>query len=176
MRTVIQTLAMENNLNTNISPTYIQQEDAQEILQIAMARGQETGELTRTQLEEMAMELGISPENLQAAELEWQTRKVELTEKQVFNQERRQKLRQDAVKYAIVNSFLILLNLVTTQGMAFALTIALLWGLGLSLQAWKAYQTQGEAYDKDFAKWRLKKQLGNSLGMIADRVIKGIQS
>lgn len=168
---------MENNLNTNISPASIQQEDAQEILQIAMARSQETGEITRAQLEEMAMELGISSENLQAAELEWRTRKVELTEKQVFNQERRQKLRQDAVKYAIVNSFLILLNLVTTQGIAFALTIALLWGLGLSLQAWKAYQTQGEAYDKDFAKWRMKKQLGNySLGMIADRVIKSIQS
>lgn len=176
MKTVINTLAMENNLNTNIASTSIVQEDAQEILQIAMARGQETGELTRQQLEEMAVELGISPQDLQAAEQEWQVRKLELTEKNIFNQERRQKLRQDLVKYTIVNCFLILLNLVTTQGIAFALTIALLWGLGLSLQAWKTYQTEGESYEKAFAKWRLKKQLGSSIGMIADRVIKGIQS
>ncbi|MGC9524462.1 MAG: 2TM domain-containing protein [Limnospira sp.] len=167
---------MENHFDTHITPAPIQQEDAQEILQIAMARSQESGELTRDQLVEMAMELGISPQDLQAAEQEWQSRKVELTEKQVFNHQRRQKFRQNLIKYAIVNSFLLVLNLVTTQGIAFALTIALLWGLGLTLQGWRTFQTEGEDYEKAFSRWRLKKQLGSSLGTIADRVLKGMQS
>lgn len=167
---------MENSLETNLAPAPLQQEDAQQILQIAMARREESGELTRDQLAEMAMELGISPEDLRAAEQEWQSRKVELTEKQMFDQQRRQKFRQDLIKYAIVNSFLLVLNLVTTQGIAFALTIALLWGLGLTLQGWRTFQTEGDAYEKAFSRWRLKKQLGSSLGTIADRVLKGMQS
>jgi hypothetical protein len=68
------------------------------------------------------------------------------------------------------------LNIVTTQGIAFALSILLFWGLFLALNAWKVSQTEGEDYESAFSRWRLKKQLGQSIGTIADKVFKGLQS
>ena len=47
------------------------QEDAQQILQLAIARQAEEGELSRVQLFEIAAELNIAPADIQAAELEW---------------------------------------------------------------------------------------------------------
>ena len=46
-------------------------ENAQQILQIAIAKETEAGELTRTQLMEIAAELNISSETMQLAEQEW---------------------------------------------------------------------------------------------------------
>ena len=46
-------------------------EEAQQILQIAIAKETEGGELTRTQLMEIAAELNIAPETLMSAEREW---------------------------------------------------------------------------------------------------------
>lgn len=160
---------------TQITQTYIQQ-DAQEILQIAFAKKEEDGELTRTQLIEIATELGISPSELQLAEQEWRFQKEESTERQMFNVFRRQKFTQDLIKFGIVSAFLILLNLVTTHGISFALAIMLVWGLFLALGAWRTYQTKGEAYEKAFSRWKLKKQLGQSFSSLAEKVMKGLQS
>ncbi len=158
-----------------ITQSYIQ-EDAQEILKIAFTTKQETDELSRDQLVEIAAELGISPGELAVAEQQWHLRKQDTYEKQQFNLFRYQKLKQNLIRYAIVGSFLLVLNIVTTQGIAFALSILLLWGLFLALKAWKVFQTEGEDYENAFSRWRLKKQLGQSIGTIADKVMKGLQS
>ncbi|EAW36494.1 2TM domain-containing protein [Lyngbya sp. PCC 8106] len=165
---------METSENS-ITQTYIQQ-DAQEILKIAFAKKDENGELTRPQLMEIAIELGISPSELELAEQEWCLLKQDSQEKLVFNVQRRQKLKQDLMKFGIVGSFLILLNVVTTHGMSFALSILLIWGLFLALSAWRTYQTEGEEYEKAFSRWKLKKQLGQSFSTIADKVLRGWQS
>jgi hypothetical protein len=158
-----------------ITPSYVQ-EDAQEILKIAFTSKQETDELSREQLLEIAAELGISPGELAVAEQQWQLRKQESYEKEQFNLYRRQQLKQNLIRYGIVGAFLLVLNLVTTQGIAFALSILLFWGLFLALKAWKVSQTEGEDYENAFSRWRLKKQLGQSIGTIADKVFKGLQS
>lgn len=165
---------METSENS-ITQTYIQQ-DAQEILRIAFAKKEEDGELTRPQLMEIAVELGISPGELELAEQEWRLLKQDSQDKLIFNAQRRQKLRQDVMKYAIVGAFLILLNLVTTHGISFALSILLVWGLFLALSAWRTYQTEGEEYEKAFSRWKLKKQLGQSFNTLAEKVMKGWQS
>ncbi|MGF1491958.1 MAG: 2TM domain-containing protein [Microcoleaceae cyanobacterium] len=158
-----------------LTQSYIQQ-DAQEILQIAFAKREEEGELSRLQLMEIATELGISTQDLTAAEQEWSIRKQRAEERQMFNTYRRQKLQQDLVKYGIVGTFLLLLNLVTTGGFGFALSILLVWGLFLSLGAWRTYQTEGEAYEKALSRWRLKQEIGQSFNSVAERVVKGWQT
>ena len=158
-----------------MTQSYIQ-EEAQEILKIAFAQRQETEEMSREQLLETAAELGISPSELALAEQKWQSQKQNLQEQDQFNAERRQKLKQNLIRYAIVGSFLILLNLVTTHGLSFALSILLFWGLFLALKAWKTSQTEGEDYQKALSRWRLKKQLNQSIGTIAQQVKKGWES
>ncbi|MFQ4135779.1 hypothetical protein PGN35_005615 [Nodosilinea sp. PGN35] len=55
-------------------------EDAQQILSLAIARQTESGELSRTQLLEIADELGIAPETIAAAEREWDVKKYEIAD------------------------------------------------------------------------------------------------
>jgi hypothetical protein len=162
------------NTQTQITTTY-QTEDLQQILHLAIAKREEGGELTKAQVMEIATEMGTTPEELEVAEKEWLLRKEEFQEKQVFDSIRKQKLKQSLIKYGIVNTFLVLLNLATANTLSWSLPILLLWGAWLALKAWITYQNEGEEYEKEFQRWRLKKQVGKSLGSLADRVFKSLQ-
>ena len=61
-------------------------EDAQRILQIAIAKDIESGELSKTQLLEIATELGIQADTLWAAEREWRDLKDEAQEQSLFQE------------------------------------------------------------------------------------------
>jgi hypothetical protein len=163
------------NTQTQITTTY-QTEDLQQILHLAIAKREEGGELTKAQVMEIATEMGITPEELEVAEKEWLLRKEEFQEKQVFDSIRKQKLKQSLIKYGIVNTFLVLLNLATAHTLSWSLPILLLWGAWLALKAWITYQNDGEEYEKEFQRWRLKKQVGKSIGSLADRVFKSVQA
>jgi hypothetical protein len=163
------------NTQTQITTTY-QTEDLQQILHLAIAKREEGGELTKAQVMEIATEMGITPEELEVAEKEWLLRKEEFQEKQVFDSIRKQKLKQSLIKYGIVNTFLVLLNLATAHTLSWSLPILLLWGAWLALKAWITYQNDGEEYEKEFQRWRLKKQVGKSIGSLADRVFKSLQA
>ncbi|MDY7016011.1 MAG: 2TM domain-containing protein, partial [Cyanobacteriota bacterium] len=91
------------------SLTY-QQEEAQQILQLAFARQTEGGELSREQLLEMAAELGISSDCLQAAELEWREGQHIQQQYQAFDRDRKQRLAHQLGKYGIINIFLLSLD------------------------------------------------------------------
>jgi len=151
-------------------------EDAQGILQLAIARRQDEGELSRVQLFEIAAELGISEQDIVAAEQQWLATRGEFQEKLVFNSYRRGKLRKNLTKYGIVNTFLVLFNLAGSHELSWSLFILLTWGLGLSLNAWNVYQTEGEDYEQAFQRWRLKKQVGESIGTATDKLMKWLQS
>jgi 2TM domain len=155
------------------TPQIYQQEEAQAILQLAFARKAEDGELSRSQLLEIAAELGITPTELKVAESQWLANREECREKQEFNLYRQNRFRHRLVKYGIVNGFLIVLDFLATGGLSWSAYILLAWGLGLSLDAWKTYQTSGEEYDRAFSGWRLKQQVGRSLGNLANKFLNG---
>ena len=144
-------------------------EDAQQILQIAIARQTEEGELTRVQLYEIASELNISVADMQAAEQEWLTRQGELEERSAFIRFRQSRFQQRLVKYAIVNVFLIALNLLTTPGMLWSVYITLFWGIGVALDAWKTYRTSDLEFEEAFENWRQRQQLKRSVSTILTR-------
>jgi hypothetical protein len=147
------------------------QEDAQQILQLAIARQAEEGELSRVQLFEIAAELNISPADIQAAELDWLTHRGTLQEKQTFNQVRKDKFQKRLVKFLIINGFLVTLDLLTGAGLGWSLYVLLFWGLGLSLNAWKSLQTSGEDYDIAFQRWKQTRQLKQSVNGLVNRVL-----
>ncbi len=151
-------------------------EDAQGILQIAIARREDEGELSRVQLFEIASELGISEQDIVAAEQQWLATRGEFAEKLAFNGYRRGKLQKNVTKYGIINSFLVMLNLAGSHELSWSLFILLTWGLGLSLNAWNVYQTEGEDYEQSFQRWQLKKQVGQSIGTATNKFMKWLQS
>jgi hypothetical protein len=163
------------NSETQITPTYLQ-EDIQEILHIAICRKQDNEEMTRQDLLDIAKDLGISPRDLELAEQQWNLQKQEADEKLVFNAYRQNRLKQNLIQFGIVNSFLILINLVIWHGIGFAAFVFLTWGLFLTLRAWKTYQLEGEDYEAAFKAWKLKKNVGKSINAFTDKVLKGLQS
>ena len=152
------------------------QEDIQQILQIAIARQAYEGEFSREQLLEIAAELEISPECLQAAEREWLTQQVEIQKRQDFNTYRRGKLQKRVGNYVIVNSFLVLLNLVNAGELSWSLYILLFSGLGLGFNTWNTYQSQGEEYERAFQKWYRQHQLKQSFNTLLNKWLKAWQT
>ncbi|MEB3231844.1 MAG: hypothetical protein VKJ64_12600, partial [Leptolyngbyaceae bacterium] len=94
-------------------PTTYRQEEIHAILQLAIAHQTKTDELSRDQLFEIAEEMGLTPEEIMAAEQEWQRRKPIAQEKQAFMEWRRLQFRQHRTKYLIVNGFLMVFDFLT---------------------------------------------------------------
>lgn len=146
-------------------------EDAQQILQIAIAKETESGELSRSQLVEIAAELGIASETLFSAEREWLSLKGEAAEQFVFNQQRKQKFQHHLVRYSIINGFLVLLDLLTGGGLGWSLFLLFPWSTGLALHGWQAYQLSGYRYQTEFENWRRRQRVKQSVNKFVNRLL-----
>ncbi|MEM6448761.1 MAG: 2TM domain-containing protein [Cyanobacteria bacterium P01_D01_bin.105] len=146
-------------------------EEAQQILQIAIAKETESGDLTRTQLAEIAAELNIAPETLWSAEREWVALQSESSQQSIFNQQRRQNFHHHVIRYGIVNTFLLLLNLLLFNGVGIVGFVAITWGVALTLHGLRAYQTSGYRYQKDFEIWHRRQQVKRSVSNFFNRFL-----
>jgi hypothetical protein len=88
----------------------------------------------------------------------------------MFNQQRRQKFQHHLIRYGIFNGFLLLLNLLAS-GYGFAAFVALSWGIGLVMHGWRAYQSSGYRYQKDFENWRRRQQVKQSVSSLFNRLL-----
>ncbi|NER22461.1 MAG: 2TM domain-containing protein [Symploca sp. SIO1C2] len=161
----------------NKTPSFYRQEDIQQILNLAIARQADQGELSREQLVEIATELGISPENVLQAEQEWIVRQEEQQKRRKFNLYRTLQLKKSFGKFIIINAFLIVINLLSAGQLSWSLYILLLWGMGLGVKVWNNYQLQGEEYEQAFYKWYRKQQItevANSIYLRVNNWIKGL--
>ncbi len=142
------------------------QEDAQNILQIAIAHKMEQSELSQAQLWEIAEELEIDKDTLIAAELEWLKQRQMIHKRQEFDLYRRETLKHKLVRYGIANGFLVTLNLISAGVLSWSLYIVLIWGMKLTLDVWKTYQQSGEAYEEAFERWNVKNEVKQSISSI----------
>jgi hypothetical protein len=113
-------------------------EEMQQILEVAF-RQKQKGEYTREQIIEIASELGVSSESLQAAEQEWLKNNVEVKKEQMSNSQQRKVFKSHLFTFLAINGFLVLLNLVVSPGYFWAIYPILGWGLGLLLHGMKVY-------------------------------------
>ncbi|MEM8721585.1 MAG: 2TM domain-containing protein [Cyanobacteria bacterium P01_G01_bin.39] len=154
---------------SDINPTYpdsYNQEDIQQILQLAIAKHHTEEELTRQQLWEIAAELDISNATIQEAERDWLDQKVIDRQRRAFDLHRRQKFKQKLTKYAIVNTFIVSFNLIVAGTLSWSLYILLFWGLGVALNGWKAYQSKGEDYEKAFQRWSFQNEVKQTVATV----------
>jgi hypothetical protein len=157
-------------------PQSYSQDEIQQILHLAITRQSDREELSREQLWEIAAELEISSESIQAAEQDWLDRKLIDQKRQAFDRYRREQFQQKVVKYLIVNAFLVALDVLTAGAISWSRIILLLWGLLLSLEAWKTFQLKGEAYEQAFQRWLLKNEMKQSLTTLWNRIKRAWQS
>ncbi|MBF2014270.1 MAG: 2TM domain-containing protein [Rivularia sp. T60_A2020_040] len=105
-------------------------DDVQRILQLAMARKQQES-FSEKQLSEMATELGISPELLESAKLESLAQAKIQQKQQTRRKIRLQGFKAHLISFVAVNTFLVVLNLMTTPRYFWAIYPISGWGLGL---------------------------------------------
>jgi 2TM domain len=115
-------------------------EEMQQILEVAF-RQKQKGEYTREQIIEIASELGVSSESLQAAEQEWLKNNKEVKQEQMSNSQQRKGFKSHLFAFIAINGFLVLLNLVVSPGYLWAIFPILGWGLGLLLHGIKVYMS-----------------------------------
>lgn len=158
---------------TKITRSY-QQEDIQQILNLAIARQDNVEEFSHEQLVEIATELGISTATLLEAERDWLLQKGEQQKRNDFNLYRQSKLKRRFGKYLIINSFLVGLNFLSNGQISWSLYILLFWSLSLGLNTWNTYQLQGEEYEQAFQKWYRKYQLTQSISTRINNWMKAL--
>ncbi len=157
-------------------PDFYSQEDIQQILQRAIAAHHTDEELSRQQLWEIASELDINNATIQAAERQWLEQKAIDRQRRAFDLHRRQKFKQKLTKFAIVNTFLVSLNFVAIGTLSWSLYILLFWGLGIALSGWKAYQSQGEEYERAFQRWSFQNEVKQTVATVWTRLQQVLQA
>jgi polyhydroxyalkanoate synthesis regulator phasin len=156
-------------------PQSYSQEEVQEILYLAIARQVDKGEITREQLLEIADELAIESQDLEAAEKEWKASKIINIKRYEFDLYRREELKNKTTRYLIINGFIFTINLISAGTISWAIYIALLMGLPLSLSAWKTLQKTGQIYERDFQRWKIKQEMKESFSSIWTQIKKIFQ-
>jgi hypothetical protein len=163
---------LKADLYNDIGGVLYPMEDAQQILHLAIARQTESGELTRTQLLEIADELGISAQTLLEAEQEWQVKKHEVADQRLFDRQRRQRLHHGLARFGIFGGFLLVFNLLTGGGLTWLLYLILgPWALKLSWDAWRIYRPNDYAYSQEFQRWRRKKRMERAVNGVVRRFL-----
>lgn len=152
---------------STLTDTLYRSEDAQQILKIAIARQAEAGELSRTQLFEIAAELNIAPADIVAAEQEWLTQQGEQTERQMFDRARQSRFQSRLVKFLIVSVGFLVPYVLT--GWTLWLFPILGGGVSMALAGWKTYCLNEEDYNNAFQQWRQRQRLKQSVNSLMNR-------
>ncbi|BAY49138.1 hypothetical protein SAMD00079811_67670 [Scytonema sp. HK-05] len=161
---------------TRLTRTY-SQEDIQQILHLAIARqaDDKDKEFSYEQLLEIAAELEISPETLKQAERDWLEQLGEIQQRQAFNAHRQGRFKKRFGNYAIVNAFLLSLDLLSGGGLSWSLYILLCCGLAAGLDGWNTFQTKGEEYELAFHRWRRQHQVKKFFNTVVNKWLKAWQ-
>jgi hypothetical protein len=134
------------------------QEEIQEILQLAIAKLDSERDFSCEQLQEIAIEMGISPNAIAQAEQTWLTQGIANRHREEFTLYRRNKWQKQLGNFAIVNVFLVALNILNNGEPSWSLYVLLFWGLKIVRQAWNQYKASPEDYQKALQKWYNQQQ------------------
>ncbi len=151
------------------------EEQVQQLLHHAIARKSNGQDLSREQVYEIAAELGITRSEFLASEQEWRIKYSQSTDRLAFDAYKKKKLRQNILKYSIVNAFLISINLLTSNNISWAIYPLLVCGLGVALDGWATYQPDSDEYEKQFLKWSRKQKRNLIAGQITDKVTESVE-
>lgn len=160
---------MEQNMET------YSEEQVDQILRYALAKRTNGQNLTKQQIYEIASDMGISESDFLAAVQQWQSTQSIRQEQVEFDKYKQKSFNSNFLKYAIVNSFLVALNLFTSGKIGWAIYPLLFWGLGVALDAWSTYQKESDEYEKQFQKWQRKQKRDQLTAQITGKLTNSIE-
>jgi hypothetical protein len=105
-----------------------------------------------------AAELGVSEQAIEQAEKEYFKEKMEREEREQFAVHQRRGFFSHLASYVIVNSFLIILDLMRDGQLNWAMYPLLGWGIGIAFHAFGSFNRNSEDFQEEFEAWRAEKQ------------------
>ena len=151
------------------------EEQVDQILRYALAKRTNGQNLTKQQIYEIASDMGVSEADFLVAIQEWQSQQSVRKERVEFDKYKKKSFQSNLLKYVIVNSFLVALNLFTSGSIGWAIYPLLFWGLALALDAWVTYQTDSEEYEKQFQKWLQKQRRAQLTTQIKEKLTTSLE-
>jgi hypothetical protein len=150
---------------------FYDEEQVSQILRQALTnRSSDPHKLSREQVAEIALELGISPEEFLVAEQKWRSQQLKNVELAQFDVYKQHKFKEGFLKFILVNSFLTGINLLNSGHITWAAYPIMFWGLGVSLDAWATYQKNGSGYAKQFREWQRHRLTATLTAKLTDKV------
>jgi hypothetical protein len=130
-------------------------DDIEQILRIAVSKaGVGDNRSLRERLMMTANELGLSEEQVIAAEKEWEERKLQQRELSEFMEKERTSFFGHLTGYLIVNAFLIGIDVISDGRFEWAMWPLLGWGIGLAFHAVATFFQKSEMFQEEFQEWR----------------------
>ncbi len=151
------------------------EDQVDQILRYALAKKTNGQNLTKQQIYEIASDMGISETDFLASVQEWQSTQVVRKEQVEFDRYKQKALKSNVLKYAIVNSFLVALNLLTSGKIGWAVYPLLFWGLAVAMDAWSTYQKESDEYEKQFQKWLRKQKRDQLTAQITGKITTSLE-
>lgn len=141
------------------APPSYSQEQVQQILNLAIAKQAYEGEFSRSQLFDIADELGISALSLEQAEQAWLKDQASSKELVAFNQHRRDQLKRRVQRFIYASGALLLLNALNSFTLTWCFYLMGLLGLKLGFHAWTVFYQDQAGYEQAFRKWSRRRHL-----------------
>ena len=151
------------------------EEQVDQILRYALAKRTSGQNLTKQQIFEIASDMGISEADFLASVQEWQAKQSIRQEQVEFDKYKKKSFEASLLKYAIVNSFFVAFNLLTSGGIGWAIYPLIFWGLGVALDGWVTYQPESEEYAKQFQKWLNKQKRDQITAQITGKLTTSLE-
>ena len=133
-------------------------DDIDEVLKIALRNQGRTDPGLHDRLMTTAHELGISETEVLEAEREYSRSKKERGEFLEFKRRQVREFREHFFVYIVVNTLLVVINILTVQTVSWAIWPILGWGIGLAFHAWGSLNTGSESFQEEFAAFRKRKE------------------
>jgi hypothetical protein len=149
---------------------FYSESDAQEILRRAASSHTSAGGLSRDELLRTAAELGVSPEAVARAEAEYFAEREQNRDIDEFRRQHRAEFRTHLVIYAIINIFLLCINLLTSADHLWFFYPLLGWGIGIAIHGYTTYNEDTSEWRKEFEDWKRKREWQPSNSLQAEGV------
>ncbi len=151
------------------------EEQVDQILRYALAKRTNGQNLTKQQIFEIASDMGVSEADFLVSVQEWQAKQSIRQEQVEFDKYKKKSFKASLLKYAIVNSFFVAFNLLTSGGLGWAIYPLIFWGLAVALDAWVTYQPESEEYTKQFQKWLNKQKRDQLTAQITGKLTTSLE-
>jgi len=142
-------------------------EEVEQIIKIALRSKQDSGSISTENIYDIAKELNIDPAAIQGAIYEYENKGDIDSIRDEFIKKRKKSFFDHLTSYLAINSFLVIIDLVTGGGISWSIFPILGWGLGVFFDGMSKLRYNDEEFQKYYQK-QIRKKKTNNLSQLFD--------